>query len=82
MADGGPSPETVLFVGGFVTGLFLLAAGLAYTAAPGVRTIAALSMALAGLGGVVLLASVVTAGVFWYANRDPKREDGAAKNAK
>ena len=70
MDDGGPSPGAVLFVGGFVTGLFLLAAGLAYTAAPGVRAIAALAMALAGLAGVALLASLVTAGVFWYANRD------------
>ena len=75
MADGGdadgPSPGAVLFVGGFVTGLFLLAAGLAYSAAPGIRAVAALAMALAGLAGVVLLASVVTAGVFWWAGRGP-----------
>ena len=74
MADDGPSPGTVLFVGGFVTGLFLLAAGLAYSAAPGLRIVTALAMALAGLGGVALLASLVTAGVFWYAGRE--REGG------
>jgi hypothetical protein len=60
----------VLFVGGFVAGLFLLAAGLAYSAAPGLRIVTALAMTLAGLGGVALLASLAAAFVFWYVGRE------------
>ncbi|ELZ98983.1 hypothetical protein C440_01465 [Haloferax mucosum ATCC BAA-1512] len=65
-ADDYLSPTFVLFVGGFVAAIFLFGALL--TAAAGAGTgssevVAGLAAALAGVGGLFFLVSVVVAGV-------------------
>lgn len=59
------TPASVLFVTGFVAVLFLLAGGLVVAAAGGVRVAAltGFAVALAALGGVVLLVGLLVAGV-------------------
>lgn len=59
------TPASVLFVTGFVAALFLLAGGLVVVAAggAGVRALTGFAVALAGLGGAVLLVGLVVAGL-------------------
>jgi hypothetical protein len=59
------TPASVLFVTGFVATLFLLAGGLVVVAVgdAGVPALTGFAVALAGLGGVILLVGLVVAGL-------------------
>lgn len=52
---------TVVFVGGFVAGLFWFAAGLAWVAAAGVPGVTGLVWALVSLGAAFLIGAVLIA---------------------
>ncbi|RDZ64835.1 hypothetical protein C5B90_00230 [Haloferax sp. Atlit-12N] len=76
-ADDYLSPSFVLFVGGFVAAVFLFGALLAFAAAAGSQTVEGLAVALAGLGGLFLVAGAVGAGVMRY-----RRGPGSASASK
>ncbi|ELZ82272.1 hypothetical protein [Haloferax larsenii] len=62
-ADDFLTPAFVLFVGGFVAAMFFFGALLASVAGGGSDIVNGLAFALAGLGGLFLVAGVVGAGV-------------------
>ncbi|AKU07503.1 MULTISPECIES: hypothetical protein [Haloferax] len=76
-ADDFLSPSFVLFVGGFVAAVFLFGALIAFVAAAGSQTVEGLALALAGLGGLFLVAGAVGAGVMRYR----RGSDSASKTA-
>jgi hypothetical protein len=55
------TPETALFVGGFVAAIVWFAAGLTYVAGGGIAAVEGLALGLALLGALVLLVGVVIA---------------------